>query len=147
LLEKILHIATFAVFLIVAGFIGFFLWQSLFVAEKIGDNSNQTAAAQTEQRRANESSQRDATDKAIAKYTKLLAVFTGFLVLATILLFVSGERSIGVARRSATAAKELSAYAPTLRYLVGLCLLVERLSAGPPLGGQQRRHRIRFEGA
>jgi hypothetical protein len=45
--EKILHIATFAAFLIVAGFIGFFLWQSLFVADKIDDDGKQTDAAQT----------------------------------------------------------------------------------------------------
>ena len=107
--EKILHIATFAAFLIVAGFIGFFLWQSLFVADKIDDDGKQTDAAQIEQQRAGSvPSQRDTTDKAIASYTKWLAVFTGFLVLATILLFVSGERSIEVARRSANAAKELS---------------------------------------
>ena len=55
---------------------------------------------QVDNKEASEPSRRDATDKAIAKYTKWLAVFTGFLVLANILLFVSGERSIEVARRS-----------------------------------------------
>ena len=44
-------------------------------------------------------------DRAIADYTKWLAIFTMFLVLATIGLFVSGERNVGVARRSAEAAQ------------------------------------------
>jgi hypothetical protein len=112
MLEKALHIGTFGAFLVVAGFIGFFLWQSLFV-EKVDNDSNRPAAPQTEQQRADEKlnrggaipGNRDATDKALANYTKWLAVFTAFLVLATIGLFVSGERSVDVARRSADAAK------------------------------------------
>jgi hypothetical protein len=47
-----------------------------------------------------------ATDQAIAEYTKWLAIFTAFLVLATIGLFVSGERTVDVARQSANAAKD-----------------------------------------
>ena len=114
MLEKILHIATFGAFLVIAGFIGVFLLQSLFVAEKIGDSHTQADAEQAEQKSANKHfdrggaipSERNITDRVIANYTKCLAVFTAFLVLATIGLFVSGERSIEISRRTAVAAKD-----------------------------------------
>lgn len=44
------------------------------------------------------------TEEAIAEYTKWLAVFTAFLVLATIGLFVSGERMAKISKFSADAA-------------------------------------------
>jgi hypothetical protein len=104
----------FRAFLVIAGFIGVFLWQSLFVAEKIGDSHTQADAEQAEQKSANKHlgrggaipSERNTTDRVIANYTKWLAVFTAFLVLATFGLFVSGERSIEIARRTAVAAKD-----------------------------------------
>jgi hypothetical protein len=114
MLEKILHIATFGAFLVIAGFIGVFLLQSLFVAEKIGDSHTQADAEQAEQKSANKHfdrggaipSERNTTDRVIANYTKCLAIFTAFLVLATIGLFVSGERSIEISRGTAVAAKD-----------------------------------------
>jgi hypothetical protein len=93
MLRTSLHVATFAGFLILAGFIGYFLWQALFTA----DRHFAAAAA---------GGHVNATEEALAHYTKWLAILTAFLVMATLLLFVSGERNVAVAEQSAQAARE-----------------------------------------
>src|SRR5262245_48230301 len=111
MLERTAHLVIFGAFLVICGLIGFFLWNNLF-PEKITNRADNPSNAQPEYQHAYEKldrasplpGSRDATDEAIADYTKWLAIFTAFLVLATIGLFVSGERSIEVARQSANAA-------------------------------------------
>lgn len=103
----------FGAYLLVAGFIGFVLWQSLFSPKEIWQNSNASTEKSDQQnhdKRANgidaSPSDKNSTDEIIANYTKWLAIFTALLVAATISLFVSGERNVDVARQSAQAAKD-----------------------------------------
>ena len=93
---------------------GFFLWKTLFSSEEHAGREAQGKPAYSEQQGGNEqspgsgpapSASKSATDEAIAEYTKWLAIFTMFLVLATVGLFISGERNVDVARKSADAAK------------------------------------------
>jgi hypothetical protein len=112
MLKPFLPIAIFGSFLVVASVIGFSLWQILFGIEKINDSTKDAAATQTEQQSAHKQfggsglppSYSNPTEEAVAEYTKWLAVFTAFLVLATIGLFVSGERMAKISKFSADAA-------------------------------------------
>jgi hypothetical protein len=114
MLKNITNIAVFGAFLIVVGFLGIVLWQSLFPSEKVEKQRNEPQATHAEQQGSDEQAVRagasprahNPTEDAIAEYTKWLAVFTALLVLATISLFVSGERNVDAARESAKAAKE-----------------------------------------
>jgi hypothetical protein len=108
------NIAVFGAFVLIVAVLGFFLWQTLFASEEYGYGEKKSEPAYSEQQTSSEypprssapPSHRNATDEAIAEYTKWLAIFTLFLVLATIGLFVSGERNVEVARKTASAAKE-----------------------------------------
>lgn len=109
------NIALFGAFLLMVAVFGFFLWQTLFASEKYGVREPQSKPAYAEQQSGHEqpagsgpapSATKSTTDEAIADYTKWLAIFTMFLVLATLGLFISGERNVGVARKSAVAAED-----------------------------------------
>lgn len=114
----VIGIVIFGAFLIIVAFLGFFLWQTLFVSEEHGDSPKKTEISQNQQQSSSENTlgtspaprAHNQTEEAIARYTKWLAIFTLFLVLATISLFISGERNVEVAGRSADAAKD-AAYA------------------------------------
>jgi hypothetical protein len=92
--------------------LGFFLWQTLFASKENSQSPEQATIAQSKQQTSYENSfggspapsTRNSTDETIAGYTKWLAIFTLFLVLANIGLFISGERNVEVARKSADAA-------------------------------------------
>jgi hypothetical protein len=104
-----LNIALFGAFLLMVVVFGFFLWQTLFTPEEYGSSEPQRNPAYTEQQSAKEEPPptlaKAATDEAIAKYTKWLAISTMLLVLATGLLYVSGERNVDVARQSVRVAQ------------------------------------------
>jgi len=112
MLKSITNIAVYGAFLLVFGFLAYLLWQSLFGTKEIEDQTNKPETAQSEQQRANEQAGGarprglNPTEEVIAEYTKWLAVFTALLVLATIALFVSGERNVEVANRGAKAAQQ-----------------------------------------
>jgi cytoskeletal protein RodZ len=113
MLRVVINISVFGAFVLIVAVLGFFLWQTLFAVKEYSNEQEKFEATYSEQRPGNENTvrsspspnQAEATDKAIAEYTKWLAIFTLFLVLATIGLFISGERNIEVARQ--TAAKQL----------------------------------------
>ncbi|QQN61882.1 hypothetical protein JIR23_19925 [Bradyrhizobium diazoefficiens] len=113
MLKIVTSAAVYGTYIIVAVFLGFVLWRTLFDDEK-GKNPNEAQSAQTEQQRSNENlpgagappSLKESTDDVIAAYTKWLAVFTALLVLATVALFVSGERNVGAASKAADAASD-----------------------------------------
>jgi hypothetical protein len=113
MLRNLISIGIFGAFLLVAGFFAVVLWGSLFGTEKIENQSRETQRTQAEQQHPGEqfagsgaiTRGSNPTENAIAEYTKWLAIFTALLVLATIALFVSGERNVEVARQSANAAK------------------------------------------
>jgi hypothetical protein len=115
MLRMAVNVALFGAFLLMVLVFGFFLWQTLFASEEHGGREAQGKPAYSEQQSSNEqafgsssapSAAKSATDEAIAEYTKWLAIFTMFLVLATIGLFVSGERNVSVTRQSADAARK-----------------------------------------
>lgn len=91
MLKTVTDLLVFGTYLIVAVFLGFVLWQSLF--------SNPHAVSP--EPAANVVGAEDP----IATYTRWLAVFTALLVAATVALFVSGERNVKVAEAAADAAK------------------------------------------
>jgi hypothetical protein len=108
------NIGVFAIYVVVAVILGAIIWFSLFSSEKIEDHANNTQAAQTQQQGTNEHAEgssatpraHSSAEQTIADYTKIVGIFTGLLVIATIFLFISGERNVDVARRTAKAAKE-----------------------------------------
>jgi hypothetical protein len=114
MLKMAVNIAVFGAFLLMAIVFGFFLWQTLFAPKEYSEGAPNSKPAYSEQKTSGEHalgggltpSHTNPTEEAIAEYTKWLAIFTLFLVLATIGLFVSGERNIEVARESANAAKQ-----------------------------------------
>ena len=114
MLKMPINIAVFGAFLLIVAILGFFLWQTLFASEKYSDGQEQAEPAYSEQQSSGKEplgsrpppSRDNRTDEAIAEYTKWLAIFTLFLVLATIGLFISGERSVQVAGRSARAGQQ-----------------------------------------
>jgi hypothetical protein len=107
----LLNISIYGAFVIIVVCLGFFLWKVLFVSEEVRDGRKQTEPAYSEQQTDPEQPLRggpipSSSENAITEYTKWLAIFTLFLVLATIALFISGERNVDVARKSAVAAGE-----------------------------------------
>lgn len=100
-----INLAIFGAFVIIVAVLGFFLWQTLFASEENGNGHKEPEPTYSEQRSGGEHALRSSptpsrsnrTEEAIAEYTKWLAIFTLFLVLATIALFVSGERNVRVA--------------------------------------------------
>jgi hypothetical protein len=108
MLKLITYVAVFGTYLIVAGFLAFVLWQSLFGSNKT-NYPNEIKATQTEQQSADKQfpgagtapSANNGGEETITTYTKWLAIFTALLVLATVALFASGERNIEVARQTA----------------------------------------------
>lgn len=112
MLKVFSNVAIFGTFAVVAAFLAFVLWGALFGPKKISNAPNNADATQTQNQGDNKKLARSGTlpslsqrtDEAIADYTKWLAVFTAFLVLATIALFVSGERNVEVSRQAADAA-------------------------------------------
>jgi hypothetical protein len=121
MLKMALNIAVAGAFALIVAVFGVFLWQTLFAAEEYGNGQPKTKPAYSEQQTSGENAPRTSpppsstksTDDAIANYTKWLAIFTMFLVLATIGLFISGERSVQVARINALAARESADVAKT----------------------------------
>jgi hypothetical protein len=114
MLKTVTNITVFGTYLIVFGVFGFLLWQALFAPKQKMEGSNENQATQSEQQHTNKQALRagtapaahNPTEQAIADYTQLLAIFTGLLVLATVALFVSGERNVDVAAQSARSAKD-----------------------------------------
>jgi hypothetical protein len=114
MLKMAVNVAIFGAFLLMALVFGFFLWETLFSPEEHGGREAHSKPAYSEQHTGNENtlggsstpSPSKTTDEAIAEYTKWLAIFTLFLVMATLGLFVSGERGVDAARRSARAAQD-----------------------------------------
>jgi hypothetical protein len=114
MLKMPLNIAIFGAFLLIVAVLGFFLWQTLFLTKQHGHSPENSEPAYSEQQPSKEHSLRTSssqgghnpTEEAIAEYTKWLAIFTLFLVLATIALFISGERNVGVAYMAADAAQK-----------------------------------------
>jgi hypothetical protein len=94
--------------------LGFFLWQTLFGSKENGYSQEKTEPSYSEHQATDENairssaapSRANSIDDAIVEYTKWFAIFTLFLVLATIGLFVSSEQTVRVASRSADAAKQ-----------------------------------------
>lgn len=112
--KMILNVAVFGAFFLVVLVLGFFLWQTLFSFDRHGRSDGNGEIAQSELQPGHEKAAGSGTpphvpnptEEAIAEYTKWLAIFTLFLVLATVGLFISGERNVEVAGRAAEAAKE-----------------------------------------
>ncbi len=108
----IVNWAIFLVFVAMAAVMIFFLWQTLIAPKEDHSTKHHQEVSQSDQQNRNENlvgggalpRGPNPTEEAIADYTKALAVFTAFLVLATLLLFVSGERNVDVARQTAEAA-------------------------------------------
>jgi hypothetical protein len=97
--------AVLVVYAVVAIVLGVLLWQSLFGSEVL----TTARPEQTERNLHGDQAPPVAHSRAeetIAEYTRVLAVFTGLLVLATIALFVSGERNVKVATEAAKAAQD-----------------------------------------
>jgi hypothetical protein len=109
MLKVAINIAVFGAFVLIVAVLGFFLWQTLFASEKYGNGQEKSEPTYSEQQPRTENTSgtsasprsSNPTDQAIVEYTKWLAIFTLFLVLATIGLFISGERGVQVARQSA----------------------------------------------
>jgi hypothetical protein len=109
----IVNIAVFCGFLLIAAVMGFFLWETLF-ASKDHPAKPHTQTAYSDQQSGNKDSagasvtpaHTNPAEEAMAEYTRWLAFFTAALVLATVALFISGERNVDVARQSAEAAKD-----------------------------------------
>jgi hypothetical protein len=114
MLKMAVNVALFGAYLLMVLVFGFFLWQTLFASKEYGSREAQSKPAYSEQRSSSENalgsglapSPTKSTDEAIADYTKWLAIFTMFLVLVSVGLFISGERNVGVARESAHAAEK-----------------------------------------
>lgn len=114
MLRIVTNTAIFGTYLIVIGFLGFVLWQSLFSSKKIDQGESDENAANTEQQYISKQASRGRTspsssetvNDAIVTYTKWLAIFTALLVLATVALFASGERNVDIAEKAANAAKK-----------------------------------------
>jgi hypothetical protein len=145
------NIAVFGAFVLMVAVLGFFLWQTLFVFEKHSNTQPEAKPSYSDQRAGDENSGRvspapsrgNATDEAIAEYTKWLAIFTLFLVLATVGLFISGERNVEVARQAANAARQSADLASealianTRAWLApSFAILNTPLESGPPISFQ-----------
>lgn len=111
--EMVVNIAIFGIFLIIVAAIGFFLWQTLFAPEK-QSGAPHAQHGYADQHRTDKnlvgtaampSLSNSANEGAIVEYTRWLAFFTAALVLATIALFISGERNVQISRRFAQAAQ------------------------------------------
>jgi hypothetical protein len=105
------NIAVFCGFFLIVFVMGFFLWQTLFASkDRHAPHAQASYSDQGADKDALGASAPPAhtnpAEEAIAEYTRWLAFFTAALVLATMALFISGERNVDVARRSADAAKE-----------------------------------------
>jgi hypothetical protein len=100
MLKTVTSVAVFGTFLCVVVILGFILWRALFNPDDGDSRRSAEAPVAAAQNKSN------STDEAIAEYTKWLVVFTGLLVIATVFLYVSGERNVEVARESAKAAKK-----------------------------------------
>jgi hypothetical protein len=95
--KMVINVAFFGFFLLIVFILGFFLWQTLFASDQYR-GAKTADAAYSEQHSAGEkgatapSEHANSAEEAVAEYTRWLAFFTAALVLATIALFVSGER-------------------------------------------------------
>ena len=108
--KTLLNTGLFGAYVLMVLVFGFFLWQTLFGSEEGGEANSESKAAYSQQQSGvglspATATQTKRTDEAVAEYTKWLAVFTMFLVLTTVGLYISGERNVQVANRSAIAAK------------------------------------------
>lgn len=114
MLKTITSIAVYGAYITVAVFLAFVLWQSLFISDDSEGRSNKDRATHAEQQHADKQiagtalppKAHNPTEQLIADYTRWLAVFTALLVLATVALFVSGERNVEVATKAANAARD-----------------------------------------
>lgn len=106
MLENLARIFAIGAFVVVVGFLGLILWQSLFGSE-IQNKPANAEAAQTEQQSPPEKLLGGgAVDVAIAKYTRWLAVFTALLVLVSVFQFGFLIQANQTATKTANAAKE-----------------------------------------
>jgi hypothetical protein len=119
MLDTVTKALVYGAYIVVVCFVGFVLWQALFGPQHSEKHPAKDRAAHSEQQGRDEQfagavagpKPHSPAEQAIADYTRWLAVFTALLVLATVALFVSGERNVEVAGRSADAAKEGAAAA------------------------------------
>jgi hypothetical protein len=141
--SDLVNIGAFAIYVVVVVTLGVILWSSLFSSEKIEDHANNTQTAQTQQHGANEHadgsgatpSAHSSAEQTIADYTKVVGIFTGLLVLATIFLFVSGEKNVDAARKSAKAAQDAADVArDTLIAANRAWIKIESVTIAGPLG-------------
>jgi hypothetical protein len=150
MLKLAVHIAVFSAFVLIVTVLGFFLWQTLFVSKERSDANSEAKPSYSDQCTSDEYSGRvlnrgNDTEEAVAEYTKWLAIFTLFLVLATAGLFISGERNVEVARQAADAAKQSAdlaseaLVASTRAWLApSFAMLNTPLENGPPISFQIR---------
>jgi hypothetical protein len=125
--KMIANIAVFGAFSLMVLVLGFFLWQTLFGSEKNSYTNSKSEITDNDHQPRKENSLGDrtvprspnSTEKAIAEYTKWLAIFTLFLVLATVGLFISGERNVDAAKSSANAARDSAIAAQNAVELAG----------------------------
>ena len=90
--KMIVNIAIAGAFVVIVLFLGSFLWQTLFATHKQGQAEGQTKITYGDKQASGEQlsgggstpHRTNPTEEAIADYTKWLAIFTLFLVLATI---------------------------------------------------------------
>lgn len=120
MLRAMLHITLFGAYLIVAAVIGFLLWKTLFVAEKVSDAATNAVTTTSENQRAKKESVgtrttrsgANPTDHAIANYTGLLALF-----ISVISLFLAYQ-SVRTAKEVADTARNQLALAYPARLRV-----------------------------
>jgi hypothetical protein len=111
--QVVLNVAIYGAFLLIVAILGVFLWQASFGSNQHGQSGEKAEISHGEQKAGEKDSlgggsakhADNPTEEAIAYYTKWLAFFTFCLVLATVGLFVSGERNVEVASKSALAAQ------------------------------------------
>jgi hypothetical protein len=112
--KMVFDAAVFIAFLLFVCVLGFFLWKVLFDSNSYDRPKDHTEIAISDVSLNHEMNggtvtpqrSQNASEDAVARYTKWLAILTLFLVLATIGLFISGERNVEVARVTAEAARE-----------------------------------------
>jgi hypothetical protein len=121
MLKNLAQITAICVFVIVTCFLGLMLYRSLFVTEQQENADGNPAATNSEQQGCKKQgcgagvtpSVTDASDKAVADYTKWLAIFTALLVLVSgfqIGFLISADRT---ATKAANAAKDAAETAKT----------------------------------
>jgi hypothetical protein len=118
MLKVISNILIFSIFIAAVLMIGIFLWQVLFNGKEIAISSPKSS------------------EEALVQYTKWLALFTAILALATIALFVSGERNVDVARKAADTASDALTANTRAWVAPSFMVLNTPVENGPPISFQ-----------